>query len=410
MTQAPAIGLHIMSSKSPAKPPHGSQAGAATPHKPFFPKADKAAIRSHQNFLSHASTRDFTVADVAEMPEDACYWRFVEMRFGSRTQVACPDCQVNDKHYYRPDRRQWRCKHCHHTFSVTSGTVLHSRKLDFKRILLAVAWFVSGAKGVAALHTHRVLNVQAKTAFLLNQKIREAVSLIRELPPLRGVIELDGGHFGGRPRSGRVRRRPGKDKQVAAKILSQMAAQNAGKAMPKAKPSRENVERLKKRRIVFVMRQHSGLHGLGAVATRVFVLSAETAAQVRAPILSLVQSGSTVMSDENAAYSWVSKHFEHHVVNHQLEYSSATGINENQAEAFFSRLRRYVLGIGHKFEPKYVLDYAREMAWREDCRRQTEGTKTDALTRGLLRFHKSKWRGYFQGRIPNSDGDLVALG
>jgi transposase-like protein len=410
MTQAPAIGLHIMSSKSPAKSSPGSQAGAPTPHQTFLPRADEAARRKHRNLLTHASTRDFTAAHVSNMTEDACYWRFVEMRFGSRTQVTCPDCGAIDKHYYRSDRCQWRCKDCHHTFSITSGTVLHSRKLPFKLILLAIAFFVSGAKGVAGLHTHRLLNVQAKTAFLLNQKIREAISLIRELPPLQGVIELDGGHFGGRPRSGRVRRRPGKDKQVAERIQSQMAAQNAGKPIPKAKPSKANIERLKKRRIVFVLRQHAGLHGLGAVTTRVFVLQAESAAEVRAPIMRSVEPGSTIMSDENAAYTWLSQHFDHHVVNHQLEYSSAAGVNENQAESFFSRLRRYVLGIGHKFEPQYILDYAVEMAWREDCRRQTEGTKTDALTRGLLSSHTSKWRGYFQGRIPSSRTDSVAQG
>jgi len=392
-----------MSSKNPAKPSPGSQAGAATPHRKFFPPADASAVRKHKNFLSHASTRDFTTAHVTDMTEEECYWRFVEMRYGSRTIVGCPDCGAIDKHYYRPQRRQWRCKHCHHTFSVTSGTILHSRKLPFKRILLMVTNFVAGAKGVAALHTHRMWNVHAKTAFVLNQKIREAVGEIHELPPLEGVVELDGGHFGGRPRSGRVRRRPDKDQRIAEKIQMEMAAQNARKPKPKSKPTKANRERLKKRRIIFVMRQHSGQYGLGSATTRVYVLTAETAAEVRAPIMGAVKPGSMIMSDENAAYSWLSQHFEHHVVNHQLEYSSSQGINENQAESFFSRLRRYVLGVGHKFEPQYILDYAKEMAWREDCRRETEGTKTDSLTRGLLRPHRSKWRGYFQRRKPRAD-------
>lgn len=123
----------------------------------------------------------------------------------------------------------------------------------------------------------------------------------------------------------------------------ELAAQKAGKPKPKSKPTKANRERLKKRRITFVMRQHSGQYGLGAATTRVYVLTAETAAEVRAPITDAVKLGSMSMFDENAAYSWLSQHFEHHVVNHQLEYSSAQGINENQAESFFSRLRRYVL-------------------------------------------------------------------
>ena len=100
--------MHNMSSKNPAKPSPGSQAGEATPHRKFLPPADAAAVRKHKNFLSHASTRDLTAAHVVDMTEEDCYWRFVEMRYGSRTLVTCPDCGAVDMHYYRPQRRQWR--------------------------------------------------------------------------------------------------------------------------------------------------------------------------------------------------------------------------------------------------------------------------------------------------------------
>jgi hypothetical protein len=83
-------------------------------------------------------------------------------------------------------------------------------------------------------------------------------------------------------------------------------------------------------------------------------------------------------------------------VNHQEEFSTIEGVNENQAEAFFSRLRGYVLGVSHRIEPKYMLDYAVEMAWREDRRRKTEGQKDIAPTVGLKNQHTSIWRGYIQ--------------
>ena len=111
----------------------------------------------------------------------------------------------------------------------------------------------------------------------------------------------------------------------------------------------------------------------------------------------MVAPGSTIYSDENSAYTWLeSAGYIHEVVNHQEEFSTIEGVNENQAEAFFSRLRRYVLGVSHRIEPKYMLDYAVEMAWREDRRRKTEGQKNIALTVGLSKQHTSKWRGYFQ--------------
>lgn len=59
----------------------------------------------------------------------------------------------------------------------------------------------------------------------------------------------------------------------------------------------------------------------------------------------------------------------HKVVNHQEEFSTPEGVNENQAESYFSRLRRAVIGTYNRVTPHYMLDYATEMAWREDVRR-----------------------------------------
>lgn len=60
----------------------------------------------------------------------------------------------------------------------------------------------------------------------------------------------------------------------------------------------------------------------------------------------------------------------HEAVNHSEEFSRDDGVNENQAESFFSRMRRSCFGIYHRITPKYMLDYACEMAWREDMRRK----------------------------------------
>jgi transposase-like protein len=356
------------------------------------------SLRKHKNFLAHSSTRDFTLADVGEMDEQQCFEHFAMRRFGSLTYFACPVCGVEGKHYPHRRRKQWRCADCHSTFSATSGTILHSRKLKFKKLLMAIALFTSSAKGCAATHLARQLRIQVKTAFVLLHKLREAIQLIHQVPMMTGSIEVDGGHFGGRPRSGRVRRRASANAEIAAKVQEELAAQNGVKRRPKAKRSKADLKRLKKRRIVFVIRQHSGSKGFGAIHTAVAILKGETAELVRPTISEFAAPGAVIMSDENAAYTWLSQRYDHKVVNHQVEYSTEDGVNENQAESFFSRLRRYVLGIGHRIEPKYMLDIAIEMAWREDWRRKTEQQKSTAISRGLLAPHRSKWRGYFQQR------------
>lgn len=339
------------------------------------------------------------MAHVAQMSEEDCFWHFVKLRFGSVLRVTCPHCAAIDVHRYRPKQRRWTCKHCYSTFSATSGTIFHSRKLPFKTILLGITLFVSGANGASALRIHRDLNVQAKTAFVLLHKLREAMQLTHVIPQMSGVVELDGGYFGGRPRSGRVRRRPNANQAITAHVNAQLKAQSEGKRAPKMWRSQANRERLKKRRVVFTIRQHSGKKGHGAMLTFVTVLMAETAEQVRETILKMVAPGSTIRTDENAAYSWLeSAGYRHETVNHQIEFSTPDGVNENQAESFFSRLRRCVLGVTLRIEPTYMADYSIEMAWREDRRRMTEGEKNSVVLGAALRQHFSKWRGYFQSK------------
>ncbi len=50
---------------------------------------------------------------------------------------------------------------------MTSGTVFANRKLSFKKIIMAIWEEITAAKGMAALHLSRKLNVQYKTAYVL---------------------------------------------------------------------------------------------------------------------------------------------------------------------------------------------------------------------------------------------------
>ena len=60
-------------------------------------------------------------------------------------------------------------------------------------------------------------------------------------------------------------------------------------------------------------------------------------------------------------------------INHSVAYS-LDGACTNGAESFFSRLRRSEIGHRHHISGGYLLAYAREMAWREDNRRQPNGS------------------------------------
>ena len=92
-----------------------------------------------QHFLLSAQARTLSVRRVIEMTNQEAFQVFKELRWGNSDEVACPVCGVVGKHYYQRTRKQWRCKGCSHTFSVTSGTIFAFHKLPLRVYLAAIA-------------------------------------------------------------------------------------------------------------------------------------------------------------------------------------------------------------------------------------------------------------------------------
>lgn len=76
-------------------------------------------------------------------------------------------------------------------------------------------------------------------------------------------------------------------------------------------------------------------------------------------------------------------------------------VNDNcwpcdDAESFFSRLRRAEVGIHHHIAGRHLSAYAAEMAWREDRRRTSNGDQFLSVTNAALNSPMSRtWRGYW---------------
>jgi transposase-like protein len=150
-----------------------------------------------QHFLLSAKARTLSVRKVMELTDDQAFTLFREMRWGEGEDVACPVCGVIDKHYFQRTRKQWRCKDCKHTFSVTSGTIFACHKLPLRVYLAAIAIYANAVKGISALQLARDLGVQYKTAFVLAHKIRESLIEQRDTAALAGEIHMDGAYVNG---------------------------------------------------------------------------------------------------------------------------------------------------------------------------------------------------------------------
>ncbi len=113
-------------------------------------------------------------------------------------------------------------------------------------------------------------------------------------------------------------------------------------------------------------------------------------------IRQVVAMGSIVHADEAGGWDALHARYEMRRINHSVAFSKA-GACTNQAESFFSRLRRAEMGQHHHISGKYLGFYAAEMAWREDRRRVPNGAQHEAATGAALGHPVSRvWAGYWR--------------
>ena len=330
-----------------------------------------------QHFLLSAEARSLSVREVFALSDEGAFDLFRELRWGKGEEVVCPECGVAARHWFLPSRRQWRCKACTHTFSVTSGTLFAHHKLPLRFYLGAVALYTNAVKGLSALQMCRDLGVQYKTAFVLMHKVREGLMAQREEAPLSGEVEVDGAYVGGhvRPRNKKEDR------------LDRRLAEN---------------QRPDKRCILVLRENHpkeaAAPEPVGARRTLSFVIRRENQADVGTLAGRFIAPGTVISADESDAYDLLHARFAMRRVNHQVEYQADDGTTSNQAESYFSRFRRMEIGQTHKFGIRYLANYANEAAYREDTRRQSNGAIfRDILTKCVHTPTHRDWCGYWQG-------------
>ncbi|WP_457796066.1 IS1595 family transposase [Methylocystis sp. S23] len=316
-----------------------------------------------QHFLLSTAARSLSLAKVARMSEEEARDAFRLIRWSATEgQPVCPHCGCMAVYAYK-SRPIFKCKGCEGQFSVTSGTIFASRKLPVRDYLLAIAIFVNEVKGKSALALSRDLNVQYKTAFVLAHKIREALSAEVENVQPAGEVEVDGCYVGGHLRPANYKEN---------RIDRRLAKNQNGK-----------------RRVVVVMRERKG-------RTLPFVFKSE--GEAVETIAERVAPNAVVHADEAAHWDKLHAIFLTKRINHQYAYSTE-GACTNQAESFFSRIRRAEMGHHHHLSGPHLNAYAREMAWREDHRRVSNGEQYLMVTAAALAHPVSRqWKGYWQRR------------
>ncbi len=303
------------------------------------------------HFLLTAASRTMSLKGIMALADADAWAMFNRLRWPDTDgRPVCPKCGCDICYNAtRPGAGtpRYRCKACRKDFSPTSGTLFASHKLPIRDYLAAIALFVNAVKGTSSLQLARDLGVAAKTAWVLAHKLREAMASEVKSMTIGGdgeVVEVDGCYVGGHVRP-ENRKEDRKDRRLAAHQTG-------------------------KRKVVVALRERKG-----RTLTTVFRFEDEATSFIKAR----VRRGTTVHTDEAKSWDELRDRYALRQVNHSEAYSH-DGACTNQAESYFSRLRRAEWGQYHRISGPYLSRYACEAGWREDHRRDPNGFQLEILT------------------------------
>jgi transposase-like protein/polyhydroxyalkanoate synthesis regulator phasin len=259
----------------------------------------------------------------------------------------CPHCGCGETVYIQPangtsrktrtgaqsERRVWRCKTCRKQFSVISGTVFHGTKVALRIWLLVLFEMCASKNGIAAREVERKYGVCARTAWFMMHRIREAMKSDSSAQLLRGTVVADETFIGGSERNRHANRRTGKAKVAVLTLVSKSSGEARSRVVP-------NVDGRNLRRVVQRNVHHSAvLHTDSAAAYRSF-----------AHLLA-----------------------GHETVNHhEGEYVRDGKISTNQAENYFSQLKRSIDGTHHHVSEEHLPRYLAEFDFRYSTKLETD--------------------------------------
>ncbi len=274
----------------------------------------------------------------------------------------------------------YKCNDCGEQFTVTINSVMEASHISIRHWLMAFSILCSAKKGISALQLQRQLGLGSyRSAWHLCHRIRHAMSQDPLKGLLQGDVTADETYVGGKPRKGgRKIKRNANDMAIV------------GRGTPKI-PVVALVER-----------------GGRARSWPIYHVNAKT---LKSAIRENVDPSATIMTDEFVSYKGIGKHFEggHHTVNHgsgeYVRYVEGKKISTNDAECYFSLLKRGVMGSFHHISRKHMHRYCNEFSYRWNERKTSDEVRTAkaiALSGGARLMYQDPIRKAPKANDPNA--------
>ena len=134
----------------------------------------KDHLKDHHGAPGKSHRVGISTLELARMfPDEDAARRWFEAIIWADGRV-CPNCGSADTHEASHAKMPYRCRACKRYFSVKTGTVMAQSPIPLQKWAYAIYLDVTSLKGVSSMKLHRDLDVTQKTAWFMQQRIREA--------------------------------------------------------------------------------------------------------------------------------------------------------------------------------------------------------------------------------------------
>ena len=269
--------------------------------------------------------------------QEACIEHLEAVRW--RDEAHCPHCGSLSVGRKADTHRigRWNCYGCKSSFNVLSGTIFEKTKIELQRWFLAIGLIVNAKKSMSSYQLSRDLEVNQKTAWYMQQRIRAAMAA-DQVSLLHGIIEADETYIGGKQRKGNNRDddTPSPRGRATKKMPVIGAVERGGKVSARV------ADRLDGKAILRFVRE------------------------------TIDPDGSLLITDEYKGYNGVKSYLPHAVINHSVAYADGE-THTNTIEGFWSLLKRAWYGSHHHYSRPYSPLFIAEATWKYNHRKDNDG-------------------------------------
>lgn len=263
----------------------------------------------------------------------------------------CPHCGHDKAYFLKPangtsratgpkrtmsQRRVWKCAKCRKQFSVLTGTIFHGTKVPIETWLMVMVQMSSAKNGISAREIERMHGLTPETAWFVLHRLREAMKRDPLAGRLAGTIVADETWIGGLPKN-----KHRSDKNVRSGQYG------------------ERLSLVPKTPVLSLVNKETG-------EVRSHVVAGVTRNNLARVMDEHVdQKNSVLHTDGATVYQGFRGYFaEHHSVDHIAGEYVRGNVSTNQAENYFSQLKRSIDGTHHHVSKEHLPRYLAEFDFR----------------------------------------------